>query len=95
MATYAARRLLRHGGQRGPSSGIELLAAAQGSDFHAPMRSSDALERARACLRAEVPTLEDDRYFAPDMAIATGLVDSGRLVAAIGADLPGCVAGIA
>jgi hypothetical protein len=35
--------------------GIELLAAAQGCDFHAPLASSDALEAARALLRREVP----------------------------------------
>src|SRR3546814_7552846 len=38
--------------------GIELLAACQGIDFHAPLKSSDALEAAHKHLRAAVPTLE-------------------------------------
>ena len=43
--------------------GIELLAAAQGCDFHAPLRSSAPLERVRApCCAPRVPHLDDDRY---------------------------------
>ena len=91
MAAHAARRLAAMAANAANVIGVELLAAAQGCDFHAPMRSSEALERARACLRAEVPSLEEDRYFAPDMAAATALVRSGRLEAAVGVDLPGCV----
>ena len=68
--------------------GIELLAAAQGCDFHAPMISSLALERARAVLRERVPHLQDDRFLAPDIAAAVDLVRSGALVAATGAALP-------
>ncbi len=55
---------------------IEYLAAAQGCDFRAPLASSGALEQARALLRAEVPHLEDDRHFAPDIAAAATLVSS-------------------
>ena len=44
--------------------GIELLAAAQGCDFHAPLRSSAALEAVRALTRSRVPHLSDDRHFA-------------------------------
>ena len=45
--------------------GIELLAAAQGCDFHAPLKSSAMLEKVRALVRAEVPHLEEDREMAP------------------------------
>ena len=65
-----------------------MLAAAQGCDFHAPMTSSLALERARAALRQRVPHLQDDRYLAPDIAAAADLVRSGALVAATGTTLP-------
>jgi hypothetical protein len=58
--------------------GIEWLAAAQGCDFHAPLRSSAPLEEARALLRARVPTLVEDRHLAPDIAAATALVAEGR-----------------
>ena len=67
--------------------GIELLAAAQGCDFHAPMKSSARLERVRATLRDAVPSLEDDRHFAPDMEQATALVVSGKLTEVAGDDV--------
>ncbi len=87
MATHGARRLLGMARNAADIVGIELLAAAQGCDFHAPLRSSEGLERAKALLRATVPALDDDRHFAPDMARATALVRSGALVAAAGAEL--------
>ena len=86
MAAHGARRLLEMAGNLADVIGIELLAAAQGCDFHAPLTSSAPLERARAALRAGVPTLADDRYFAPDIAAASALVRSGALVETVGAD---------
>ncbi len=81
MAAHAARRLLPMAANTAAVLGIELLAAAQGCDFHAPLRSGPALERARAVLRREVPGLVDDRYFAPDIEAATRLVTSGAIAA--------------
>ncbi len=86
MAAHGARRLLAMAANAAHVVGIELLAAAQGCDFHAPLLSSPALERARAVLRADVPHLDDDRLFAPDIQAATSLVTSGRLVEAAGAE---------
>jgi histidine ammonia-lyase len=55
-----------------------------------PIRSSAALEALRARLRREVPRLEDDRFFHPDIAAATRLVRSGAVIDAVGeAVLPG------
>jgi len=79
MAAHAARRLLPMAANTAAVLGIELLAAAQGCDFHAPLRSSPMLERARAALRREVPGLVDDRYLAPDIEMATRLVTSGAI----------------
>jgi histidine ammonia-lyase len=59
--------------------GIELLAAAQGIDFHRPARSSAALEGVHAKIRAQVPFYAADRYFAPDIEAAKLLVQSGVL----------------
>ncbi|MGT2468738.1 hypothetical protein ACVOMV_34430 [Mesorhizobium atlanticum] len=53
--------------------GIELLAAAQGCDFHAPLASSEALEAVRKLVRAEVPHLDNDRHFHPDMEKAIAM----------------------
>ncbi|TAA21949.1 histidine ammonia-lyase [Pseudoxanthomonas winnipegensis] len=89
MAAHGARRLLDMARNAANVVGIELLAAAQGCDFHAPLASSAALEAVRARLRAQVPTLQEDRYFHPDMVAATALVRGGALVEAIGVDVPG------
>jgi len=88
MAAHAARRLLPMGQNLKQILAIELLAACQGCDFHRPLRSSEALERVRALVRARVPQLDEDRYLAPDMAAAAELVGSGGLVAATGLALP-------
>jgi len=69
--------------------GIELLCAAQGCDFHAPLQSSPPLEAVRRLLRAEVAHLDEDRHLHPDMARAIALVRSGAVAAAAGIDLPG------
>ncbi|MFN4357157.1 histidine ammonia-lyase [Sphingopyxis alaskensis] len=89
MAAHGARRLLDMADNASAVIGIELLAACQGIDFHAPLKSSDALEAAHRHLRSHVPTLDDDRHFHPDMEAATALIRSGSLVAAVRASLPG------
>jgi histidine ammonia-lyase len=88
MAAHGARRLLAMVEAATAVIGIELLAAAQGCDFHAPLRSSAALEAVRAVLRKRVPHLSDDRHFHPDMEIANAMVRSGALIATT-SDLPG------
>jgi histidine ammonia-lyase len=88
MAAHGARRLAAMAENATNVVAIELIAAAQGCDFHAPMRSSAPLERVRACVRARVPHLENDRYLAPDIAAAADLVRSGTLAAAAQVDLP-------
>jgi histidine ammonia-lyase len=67
MATHAARRLSAMVDNAAAVVGIELLAAAQGIDFHRPARSSVPLEAAHASIRSEVPFYDADRYFAPDI----------------------------
>ncbi len=96
MATHGARRLLPMAENVTNIVAIELLAAAQGCDFHAPLKSSAALERVRALLRAEVPILGEDRYFAPEIAAAAAFVRSGAVTEAAGIDaLPSLAAGAA
>jgi histidine ammonia-lyase len=82
MAAHGARRLLPMVENATAVIGIELLAAAQGCDFHRPLASSGPLEAVRALLRAEVPSLSDDRYLHPDMERANAMVRDGRVAAA-------------
>ena len=82
MATHAARRLGEMAGNAAAIVGIELLAGAQGVDFHAPLASSPILERVRAAIRAEVPHLDEDRFLAPDLAASRDLVIDGTIASA-------------
>jgi histidine ammonia-lyase len=82
MAAHGSRRLLGMAENAGAVVAIELLAAAQGCDFHAPLRSSEALEAVRALVRAEVDHLDDDRHFHPDIEAAAEMVRSGAAAAA-------------
>jgi len=78
MATHAARRLGRMQENAAAVIGIELLAAAQGIDFHRPSLSSPNLQRVHASIRGDVPFYAADRYFAPDIEVAKGWVTTGR-----------------
>ena len=79
MATHGALKAARVAGNAAGVIGIELLAAAQGLDFHAPLTGSVAVEGARAAIRARVPRLEGDRYMADELAWAKAAVLEGAL----------------
>ena len=87
MAAHGARRLLEMAENACGIIGIELLAAAQGCDFHRPLASSTTLEAVRDLVRREVPHLDDDRHLHPDLAKAIALVTSGAVVETVGRDL--------
>jgi histidine ammonia-lyase len=88
MATHGARRLGPMVENAAAVVGIELLAAAQGIDFHRPARSSASLERVHAMIRGDVPYYAKDRYFAPDIAAAKNQVNSGRFTPFVSGLLP-------
>jgi histidine ammonia-lyase len=83
MATHAARRLGDMAANAAGIVGIELLAAAQGIDLRAPLRSSAKLEAAKTVLRRRAAKLDDDRFLAPDIAAATALVAEGAVAQAV------------
>ena len=76
MATFAARRLGAMNANTATILGIEILAAAEGIEFHRPLRSSPALESAHALLRGRVPRFAKDRAFTPAIEAARDLVVS-------------------
>ncbi|MAH05687.1 MAG: histidine ammonia-lyase [Alphaproteobacteria bacterium] len=80
MATHGARRLVKMTENAATIVGIELLAAAQGIDFQRPLTSSPQLEEVHSLIRAEVDHLDQDRYFAPDIAKARAIVESDVLM---------------
>ncbi|MBJ7308938.1 histidine ammonia-lyase [Rugamonas sp. CCM 8940] len=81
MATFAARRLDDMAHNTAVIVGIELLAAAQGIDFHRPLKTSPQLEHVHAQLRKDVPFFDADRFFAPDIEAAKQMVLKGELSA--------------
>ncbi len=83
MAAHAARRLLPMIANVENVLAIELLAASQGCDFHAPLRSSVSLESVRESIRKIVPHLSDDRYFYEDIQQSLALVLSDELLSSI------------
>jgi histidine ammonia-lyase len=78
MATHGARRLLDMAENTATVVGIELLAAAQGIEFHRPLKSSTPLEQVWAVVREAAAAYGSDHYFAPDIARATDGVRAGR-----------------
>jgi histidine ammonia-lyase len=58
---------------------IELLCAAQGIEYHRPLRSGRTLELAHAAVRRVVPALTDDRPIQPDIEAIGGLVRRGEM----------------
>lgn len=81
MATFGARRLDDMAQNTAVILGIELLAAAQGIDFHRPLKTSAQLEHVHAQLRSKVPFFDADRFFAPDIEAAKQMVVNGELSA--------------
>lgn len=79
MATYAARRLLPMVENAAAIVGIELLAACQGIDFLRPLKTSIPLEKIYSLVREQVAFYDKDRYFAPDIAKAKRLIQSGQI----------------
>jgi len=74
MATFASRRLKDMAYNSAGVVAIELLAACQGIDFRAPLKSSPRLEAAKADLRSRVAFYDKDRYFSPDIEQAINLI---------------------
>ena len=79
MAAHGARRLARMNRNLAAILGIEALAAAAGVEFRAPLRTSLILQEVIGRIREAIPPLERDRYLAPDLEAATGLVRERRL----------------
>ena len=88
MAAHGARRLSPMNANLAVILGVEAICAAQGIDFRAPLATSAPLQRAVARLRAKVAALGNDRYMAPDLGAAAGLITSGKLAQATAIPLP-------
>ncbi|MDG1353026.1 MAG: histidine ammonia-lyase [Sulfitobacter sp.] len=88
MAAHGAVRLARMVANLERILGVELLCAAQGIEFRAPLTTSAPLTAVVAMLRGHVATLGDDRYLAPDLEQAATLVRNGTVSASPGIAMP-------
>jgi histidine ammonia-lyase len=62
---------------------IEAIAAAQGLDFLAPLKTSKRGQAAHAAIRAVCPTVDKDRILAGDIARVGELIHAGQLATAL------------
>lgn len=61
----------------------EVLCAAQGLEFHRPLRPGRGVAAAWQCVREVVPPLERDRTLSRDLESVEALIDSGDLLTAV------------
>jgi histidine ammonia-lyase len=84
MATHAARRLHEMNANLAGIVAIEYLAAAQGIDLRAPLKTSAKLSKAMKALRAKVRPWREDREMAADIAHARAIVEARTLAEIVG-----------
>ena len=78
MATFAARRLHDMLDNVDHIIAIEMLAAAQGIEFHRPQKSSPVIEAIIVSLRKVSPAFVDDRSLSSDITRVAGIIDDGQ-----------------
>jgi histidine ammonia-lyase len=78
MATHGARRLIEMSENLAAVIAIELLAAAQGIEFHRPLETSPKLEQTHRFIRKYVQKYDRDRLFAPDIEAIKRLILKGE-----------------
>jgi histidine ammonia-lyase len=88
MATHGARRLLGMTANAANIVAIEFLAACQGIDLRAPLKTSPPLAAAHSALRLAVPFAASDRLLALDIAQAALTVRRTEVLSLASALLP-------
>jgi histidine ammonia-lyase len=78
MAPIAARKACQVARNAAGVVAIELIAAAQGIDHHAPLKTSAKLQAVHAKVRAHSPHFVSDRYWADEMAALQAAVLAGE-----------------
>ena len=79
MAPIAARKATQIARNVAGIVAVELIAAAQGVDYHAPLKTSEKLQSLHSKVRAISPRLESDRYWADEMAALQAAVLEGDM----------------
>jgi histidine ammonia-lyase len=82
MAAHGALRLQRMNANLSRILAIELLCAARGVEFRAPLSTSAPLQSVLNELRQHVSSLENDRYMANDIEVASSLISQEQIIRA-------------
>jgi histidine ammonia-lyase len=84
MAPIAARKAGQIARNAAGVIAVELMAGAEGIDYHAPLKTSPKLAQVHDAVRARSPHFTADRYWADEMSALQAAVLAGEIVA----DLP-------
>jgi histidine ammonia-lyase len=79
MAPIAARKAGQIARNAAGVIAVELIAAAQGVDYHAPLKTSPKLQQVHAGVRKLTPRFTSDRYWADEMAALQAAVLTGEI----------------
>ena len=83
MAPIAARKATQIARNAAGVIAVELMAGAEGIDYHSPLKTSPKLQEIHAAVRARSPHFTADRYWADEMSALQSAVLAGE----IGAEL--------
>src|SRR5256885_10940777 len=76
MAPIAARKAAQIARNAAGVIAVELMAGAEGIDYHAPLKTSATLQKIHAAVRAHSPHFTADRYWADEMnALQSAVLD--------------------
>jgi len=81
MAPIAARKAAQIARNAAGIVAVELIAAAQGVDFHAPLKTSPKLQKVHSKVRKLSPRFTADHYWADEMAALQSAVLGGQIKA--------------
>ena len=79
MAPIAARKAAQIAANAAGVIAVELMAAAEGVDYHAPLKTSSKLQAVHGQVRALSPHFTADRYWADEMAALQATVLAGEI----------------
>jgi histidine ammonia-lyase len=79
MAPISARKAVQIARNAAGVIAVELMAAAEGIDYHAPLKTSAKLQEIHAVVRARSPHFTADRYWADEMAALQAAVLAGEI----------------
>ena len=80
MAAHGAVRLAKMNKNLSYILGVELMCAAQGIEFRAPLKTSPVLQNVLSAVREHIPALKEDRHMSADLEKSAELIANGELL---------------